>query len=174
VHRCLVALAALLVFTGCGGGSSSSSSNNNGGGSNPPQPATPVTVVTGQTTTGADITVPAPALTAQENAQDLGVTTNVGCSGASAFNVGDVIHRGSTMQILVFGAGLSSTMDIKVSGPADIQLSNAASVKAKDGTPGVCLTAAVANNAALGARTMVFQATNGDITTFTGGLEVLP
>lgn len=170
----VVALAAALTLGGCGGSSSSStpSNNQNAGTATPPQPATPVTVASGQTTSAVDITVSAPAITPQENAQDLGV--NALCRGGSAFNVGDVIHRGDSKQILLFGTGLDANVTASVLGPADIQLTVNSAVKASDGTPGVCLNAVVSANAALGARTMMLQASNGDITALPGGLEVLP
>ncbi len=65
-------------------------------------------------------------------------------------------------------------MTVVVEGPTDIQVSNVQSIRATDNTPGVSFTAAVSGNAALGARSVVLQASNGDITTFTGGLEVVP
>lgn len=172
-HVPAAALAALLALSGCGGSSGSTPSTSNSGGSTtPPQPATAVTVTAGQTTSGVDIAVPLPAVTPQENAQDLGVNNT--CTGGSAFNVGDVIHRGTSPQILIFGAGLNANMTASVLGPSDIQLTVAGAVRATDGTPGVCVNATVAANAALGARTLVLQAANGDTTTFTGGLEVQP
>lgn len=175
--RWLLLMALLTGLAGCGSGSggaskTTSSSSGSGGNSNPPKSATAISVVSGQTTNGADIVVPSPAITPQENAQDLGV--NAACNGGSAFNVGDVIHRGASQQMLIFGAGLNANMTATVNGPADIQLSVVSAVKATDGTPGVCISAAVASNAALGARTLVLQFSNGDVTTFTGGLEVQP
>ena len=95
---------------------------------------------------------------------------------ASAFNTGDQIHRGATQRVVLFGPGLSSGMTISILGPNDIQVSNVQGVTASDAdhTPGVTFTAAVSSNAALGARTVVLQTPAGNITTFTGGLEVVP
>ena len=178
IFLAVAALSVAVTLSSCGGGSSSStpstSNNQNPGTPTPPQPATAVTVTSGQTTSGVDITVSAPAATPQENAQDLGV--NDACRGGSAFNVGDVIHRGDSKQMLIFGPGLTSNVAASVLGPSDIQLTFVATVHANDAdqTPGVCLDVIVSANAALGARTVMVQASNGDITTLTGGLEVLP
>jgi hypothetical protein len=118
-----------------------------------------------------NVAVAAPSGT-QPNAQDLGVAPLSGA--ASAFNTGDMIHRGATMRVVLFGTGLASDMKVSILGPNDIQISNVVGVTATDGTPGLSFTAAVAGNAALGARTVVLQSTNGNMTAFTGGLEVVP
>ncbi len=133
---------------------------------------TVVTVVAGQTAGGVNITVVPPASSPAPNAQVLGVAALSGTG--EAFNTGASISRGTTRRVLLFGPGLNGGMQITISGPSDITISNPVSIKATDGTPGVSFTAAVAANAALGARTVVLQTANGDITTFTGGLEVVP
>ena len=92
----------------------------------------------------------------------------------SAFNTGDMIHRGQTARVLLFGPGLSGDMQVIIRGPADIAISNLNAITATDNTPGITFTAAVSSNAALGARTVVLQNSKGDVTTFTGGLEVVP
>jgi hypothetical protein len=119
-----------------------------------------------------DIAVVAPAATPAPNAQNLGVNPLTG--QASASNTGGIIHRGASNRVVMFGPGLSSAMDIKISGPSDITVSDVRSITATDNTPGVSFTATVAGNAALGARTIYLQKTNNDITTFTGGMEVVP
>lgn len=91
-----------------------------------------------------------------------------------ASNTGGSIRRGSTMRLLLFGPGLNSGMKITVAGPPDITISNIQGVQATDNTPGVAFTAKVAGNASLGARTVYLRAANGDTTSFTGGLEVVP
>jgi hypothetical protein len=65
-------------------------------------------------------------------------------------------------------------MQVSITGPADITVSNIESITSTTGTPGIAFTAAVSSDAALGARTVILRATNDDITTFSGGLEVLP
>jgi hypothetical protein len=65
-------------------------------------------------------------------------------------------------------------MQVTIAGPHDITVTNMQSIQATDNTPGVAFTAAVSANAALGARTVYLKDTNGDITSFTGGLEVIP
>jgi hypothetical protein len=82
------------------------------------------------------------------------------------------MQRGSTPTVLLFGQGISASMQISISGPNDITIGNPVSIKATDGTPGISFTAAVSSNAAVGARTVILQDTKNDITTFTGGLEV--
>jgi hypothetical protein len=168
-------LTLLAAAIGCGGGASSDS----GAPVAPPPPPstgavttpTTVTVAGGATAAGNDIVVPAPASSAAENVTVLG--TSVG-NGGSASNTGSTISRGETKTVLMFGPGLSSSMQISITGPPDIVISDVRSIKSTSGTPGVAFTAAVGSDAALGARTVILRATNDDITTFTGGLEVLP
>ena len=93
---------------------------------------------------------------------------------ASAYNTGDVIHRGATSRIVMFGPGLNGSMQVSMLGPAGITVSDIISITATDKTPGISFIATVAADAALGARTVVLQNAKGDITTFTGGLEVVP
>jgi hypothetical protein len=130
-----------------------------------------VSVAAGQQVSGIAITVPAPATSPAINAQDLGVTS--GLSG-EAFNTGAQIHQGDIKTILMFGPGLSANLQISVSGPNDITVSNLQTIKATDGTPGVAFQVQVAPTAALGDRTVVLQNPKQDISTFTGGLEVIP
>lgn len=130
-----------------------------------------VQVAAGQTASGVNISVPAPSGT-PPNAVDLGVAGLTG--SASAFNTGDVIHRGATMRVVMFGPGLTGDMQVTILGPNDIQISNVRGTTSTDGTPGIAFTAAVSGNAALGARTVVLQTSSGNITAFTGGLEVVP
>ena len=59
-----------------------------------------------------------------------------------------------------------------ISGPGDITVTNIQSITATDKTPGVSFTAAVAANAALGARTVLLRDLKDDITSFTCGFEV--
>ena len=92
----------------------------------------------------------------------------------SADNTGAQIKQGQTGTVLVFGPGLSGNMQISISGPGDISVSNLQTVKATDGTPGVAFSVSVAPGAALGARTVILEDGKQDITTFTGGLEVTP
>jgi len=63
-------------------------------------------------------------------------------------------------------------MQVSISGPVDIGISQLQSIQSTSGVPGVAFRAAVPSSAAIGARTVILQAPNGDITTFTGGLEV--
>jgi hypothetical protein len=171
-------MAVLLLISGCGGGSSTPTPTTSAttpvptGGPTPSTSAGAVSVGAGQTASGVDINVVPPALSPPENAELLGVT-NVNTAG-SASNSGATIHQGSTMKVLVFGSGLSGSMTVSISGPGDIAVSNILTVTSTDGTPGVAFDAAVSASAGLGARTVFLKSANGDITTFTGGLEVVP
>jgi hypothetical protein len=179
VRNCL-ALAFVAVLAGCGGGNKSSTTT-------PPTPtpspaptttspvnaATTVVLGGGGSATGADILVPV-AATPVTNAQVLGVTTSP--TGGSAFNVGDVAHLGTTPFVLLFGPGLSSNMQVSISGPPDITIvpGSLISIQATNKMPGVQFQIVVSTSADLGARTVVLQSPNNDVTTFTGGLEVVP
>ncbi|MGZ4816363.1 MAG: hypothetical protein ACXVZV_13190 [Terriglobales bacterium] len=125
-----------------------------------------------QSLRGIDVVVARPASANASNAEDLGVNS-VNAPGMAS-NTGGAIHRGTTMRVLLFGPGLSNTMKVSVAGPPDITVSNIQGVEATDNTPGIAFIATVASNASLGARTVFLRSPNGDITSFTGGLEVLP
>ena len=94
--------------------------------------------------------------------------------GGSASNTGSTISRGETKTVLLFGPGLDASMQVTITGPSDIVVSNIRSIQSTTNTPGIAFSAAVSSDAALGARTVILRATNDDITTFSGGLEVLP
>jgi len=164
------------MWTACGGGGGSSNAGGNtggggGGGTGGGQVNAPtvVSVSAGQTVPGVNITVVGPASSPTPNA------TAVGADGVQAFSSGDVMHQNSVAKILVFGTGLNTSMKASFSGPADIAVGPLQSVMfQKSNTPGLSFTATVPSNAALGARTLILQDTKNDITTFTGGLEVVP
>ena len=166
-------LLCLGLLAGCGGSGSSSSKSqtpNLGGGTvSKPQA---VIVGSGQNVSGIDVSVVSPASNPPPNATVLGVAGLTGTG--QAFNTGGTISRGSTMRVLLFGPGLDGSMQVTITGPSDITTSNIQTIKATDGTAGVSFVATVNSGAALGCRTVVLQATNGDITTFSGGLEVVP
>jgi hypothetical protein len=130
-----------------------------------------VDVGQGQTASGIDITVSPAASSPAPNAQNLGVNSLTG--RASASNTGGVIHRGASNRVILFGPGLNGQMTVTVGGVKDITITNIAGITATDNTPGLAFTATAATNAALGARTVYLQTTSGDVTTFTGGLEVV-
>ena len=171
-----------LLAAGCGGGGSSSSTvtppppSGGGGGGSTSSPVNPPVVVNlagGQSATGVDIAVASPAASSPINAELLGVAA-LG-AGGTAFNSGDTIHRGSSMKVILFGTGLNGNLKVTISGPQDIAIANVRSIQSTDNTPGVAFDVVVGANAALGARDVILQdTTNNDITTFTGGLEVIP
>ena len=130
-----------------------------------------MTVAAGGTAAGNDIVVPAPAGSPAANALVLGTSSGM---GGTATNTGSTIRRGETRTVLLFGPGLSGTMQVSLTGPADVTISNVRTITSTTDTPGIAFSASAASGAALGARTVILRATNDDITTFTGGLEVLP
>ena len=154
----------------CGSGSGGSTAGSGGGGGNgggggAVGQATIINVSGGQTTTGVNIAVATPASSPTPNAESLG-------TGNTASNTGATISQGTTATVLLFGPGLNGNMQVTISGPGDITVTNIQSITATDKTPGISFTAAVAANAALGARTVLLRDLKDDITSFTGGFEV--
>jgi len=164
--------------TGTGTGGSTSGGTGTGGGGNGggsgSAPATPtvVSVSANQTTSAVNIAVVAPTGT-NPNTIALG-TVPTGASSGSASNTGGSIAQGSTMTVLMFGTGLSSSMTIGITGPSDLTVSNTQSIQSTDNPPipGIAFTLAATPSASLGARTVVLQDTSNNVTTFTGGLQV--
>ncbi len=156
------------------GGTGGSGGGGGGGGSTAPSTPTVVSVSANQTTSGADIAVVAPTGT-NPNAIALG-TMATGASSGSASNTGGSIAQGSTMTVLMFGSGLSSSMTISISGPSDLTVSSPVTIQSTDNPPipGVAFTLAATPSASLGARTVILQDTSNNVTTFTGGLQVIP
>jgi hypothetical protein len=172
-QHAIFVLSVLLLLTGaiaCGGNGGTIVSGGGGGGGNGggggavSQPVI-VNVSGGQTTSGVNIAVASPASSPVANAENLG-------TGNTASNTGTTIAKGTTATVLLFGPGLSGSMQVTISGPGDIDITNIQSITATDNTPGISFTAAVAGNAAPGARTVLLRNSKDDITTFTGGLEV--
>lgn len=173
----LVVLLPLCALLACGGGGGGSINGGSGGGGGAcsnaaPAAANAVTVVAGQATSGTNIAVACQASNPTPNAEDLGVGVTV--NGTTASNTGAQIHQGATMTVILFGPGLASNMTITISGPADITISNEQAITSTSNVPGVAFTAVVSPTAALGARTVILQSAQNDVTTFTGGLEVIP
>lgn len=150
----------------CGGSGGKSS----GGGPNPVNNPQIVTVVATQINSGIDITALAPASSPTPNAQFLGVEPSL-----LAFNVGDTIPRGVIRRnVFLFGSGLDKVATISVSGN-DLTLEGAQVIPASGGNPpGVQVLVTVPGGATLGLRTIYLTDSNNDVTTFTGGLEVIP
>lgn len=171
----IVLLLPLCALVACGGGGGGSI--NNGGGSTTCTASAPVaapnvvTVVAGQTTSNTNVAVSCQASSPTPNAENLGVGAIV--NGTSASNTGAQIQQGATMSVILFGPGLSGGMTIAISGPNDITVSNPTTIRSTGNTPGIAFTAVVSPTAALGARTVVLEDANHDVTTFTGGLEVV-
>lgn len=177
VSRYLASLVSLLAIgmVACGGGGSNTSSSapnpTAGTGNSGGQLVTPtaVTVAANSSSTGVNIIVPNSA--SAINAELLGVNSP-SATTISASNTGGVVARGTQAVVLIFGKGISASLNISISGPQDISITNAQSVTATDKTPGVQFLVTVANNAAVGARTVILKDSQSNATVFTGGLEV--
>jgi len=174
----LILLLPICALLACGGGGGGGGGSVGGGGNGActsnavPGTPSPVTVVAGQTSSGTDIAVACQASSPTPNAQDIGVGTSVNTTTAS--NSGAQIAQGTTMTVILFGPGLSGDMTVTISGPNDIIVSNPTTIHATDNTPGISFTAVVSPTAALGARTVLLKDSTIDVTSFTGGLEVIP
>ncbi|HZU43964.1 MAG TPA: hypothetical protein VE994_14905 [Terriglobales bacterium] len=173
----VILLLPVCALMACGGGGGSSVNTGGSGGASCTSavaPAAPrvVTVVANQTVTNTNIAVACQASTPTPNSEDLGVGATV--NGTTASNSGAQIAQGATMSVILFGPGLSGNMTISISGPNDITVSNPTTIRSTNNLPGIAFTAVVSPSAALGARTVVLQDANHDVTTFTGGLEVIP
>ncbi len=105
------------------------------------------------------------------NALVLGVV-DVTATGGSASNTGAAVQRGTQGQVLIFGPGLNGNVQVSISGPNDIAISGIQGITSTKGTPGVEFVIAVPGSAAPGARTVYLRDASGNMTTFTGGLEV--
>ena len=128
-------------------------------------------VSAGSTTTGVNIGVVSPQSSPTPNAKFLGVNLGFGTAAVT----GDVVSRGQgTATVTMYGPGLSTSMTVSISGPADIDVGSLVSITATDGTPGIRFPISLTGATALGARTVTLQDTNNDVTTFSGGLEVIP
>ena len=183
VPRTFLLLVLMGGLLGCGGAGSSKGSQNppspppNLGGGAVSQPIA-VAVGAGQTVSGINITVTTPASNPPPNAEVLGVANLTGAG--QAFNTGGALAQGASNRVLLFGPGLSGAMIVTITGPVgaggatDITVSDVQSITATDNTPGISFEASVSPSASLGCRTVVLRAPNGDVTTFTGGLEVVP
>jgi hypothetical protein len=163
-------LCSVGLWTACGGSGSSSSSSGGGGGGALGSPML-VTLSAGSTASGTNIGVVAPQVSPIPNAQFLGV--NLAQGGAAV--TGDTVSRAQgAATVTMFGAGLSSSMKVSITGPNDITVGTLTAVTAQDGTPGVQFPITLTGSSALGARTVVMQDAKNDVTTFAGGLEVVP
>jgi hypothetical protein len=156
------------VDNGGGGGGKGGGGKGGGGGGNSPAP---VTVSAGSTTTGVDIAVVSAKSSPTPNAQFLGVNIGPGV----AAETGDTVSRSQgSATVTMYGPGLATTLTVTITGPSDITVGPLSSITATDGTPGVQFPITLTGLTALGARTIVMKDAKGDITTFSGGLEVLP
>jgi hypothetical protein len=180
---CAILLCVSLAACGGGGGSSTTTGGTTtGSGVNPPAttPPAPPTLVTAGST-GVDITVPGPSTSPVLNAQVLGAQGGIQGTKQFAFSTGDFVHQGAQgVTVLLFGPGLSANnvshvnaIGIGGSGDVTVVPNSVNGLTASDGTTtGISFAINVAPNAVLGPRT-VFLVAGNDMTTFTGGLEVV-
>lgn len=173
--------AGVLLLASCGGGGSSTKPTTTtttptstcSSTVSAPVGAQNIVTVAGASVGGVDITVGNPQACPAANAEVLGVNDTT-ATKLSGNNTGGQLHRGDSKIIVLFGKGLSGSMQISVSGqPGDFTITNQSGITATDGTPGILFNVFVSPTAALGARSVVLRAANSDITTFTGGLEVI-
>lgn len=135
-----------------------------------------IVTVAGADVAGVDVAVGNPQTCPAPNAEVLGVNDTT-ATRLTANNTGAQLHRGDSKIIVIFGKGLSGSMQVSVNGqPNDFSITNQVGIMANDAdhTPGIQFNIVVSPTAALGARSVVLRATNNDITTFTAGLEVIP
>jgi hypothetical protein len=180
VIRACLALALCLFLAACGGGGggtgvTAGGGGGTGGGTNPAAtspPAAPQVVSAGAT--AVDITVPGPSQTPPSNAQFLGTVPPGSTGTVSLFSTGDVVHQSTSPTVLISGPGISATSTVRISGPGDVTVQSQGGITDANNVtqPGIALKLSVAPNAVLGPRT-VFITTGNDMTTFTGGLEVV-
>ena len=183
MKQTICAIVLCLGLAACGGGGSSkTSTTTTGSGSNPPAttPPGPPTLVTAGSS-GVDITVPGPSTSPVLNANVLGAQGGIQGTSQFAFSTGDFVHQGATnARVLLFGPGLSANNvsrvnAIAIGGPGDITVdpTSITGLTASDNTTtGLSFTITVTPTAVLGPRT-VYLVSGNDMTTFTGGLEVV-
>ena len=172
----------VLLLTSCGGGGGTTTKPT----TPTPAPSTCTTTViapvgtqnlvtvAGADVAGVDIAVGNPQTCTAPNAEVLGVA-DLSATRLSATNTGAQIHRGDSKIVIIFGKGLNGSMQISVNGqPNDFTITNQVGIAATDGTPGIQFNVVVSPTAAFGARSVVLRSANSDITSFTGGLEVIP
>lgn len=172
---------AVLLLASCGGGGGSTkpttptpSASTCTTGVSAPVGAQNIVTVAGADVGGVDVTVGSPQACPAPNAEVLGVA-DLSATHLSATNTGAQIHRGDSKIVIIFGKGLNGSMQISVNGqPNDFTITNQVGITATDGTPGIQFNVVVSPTAAFGARSVVLRSANSDITSFTGGLEVIP
>jgi hypothetical protein len=180
-----ISLALLASGCGSGGGGGNEVYGSTGGG--PVSTPVVVSVTAGGFAQGVNITVFNPATPtppAPPNAELLGVQQPG--TTFSLFNTGDTISRSvpGPQLVALCGPGLSQNMTVTIAGPSsDFTVSNITGsttlCKPTSGggsnVPGIEFDLTVNPAATLGARTVILQnSPDNDITTFTGGLEVVP
>lgn len=171
----LLLLSAALF--GCGGADGNGDGTNTpppvtgGGTSSPPGQAQILTLQAGQTASGINIAVASPSNSPTPNAQFIGASET---GDGFAFVNGTTIRRGRATWVFLGGPGLSGSMQVRISGPQDLTVSQIGSTQFS-GTPpipGIAFLVTAQANAAKGARSVLLISGN-DITTFAGGLEVV-
>ncbi len=190
MHQLAVAsvITLSLILAACGGGRSSSTTpGGTGGPEPPPSPASgAVTVAAGSTVNNVNITLPAPSGSGGFNAEMLGVAVPAtsGSTSIQLTNSPSIIHLGQLpssgqMIVAITGTGLATTAtpptslvtSITVSGPNDVTVGQS---NVLSGGGGIGFRITLGASTATGARTIFLKNAQGDITAFSGGLEILP
>lgn len=177
----IASIAFILMLPACGGGGDKKPSPAPAPapapcttGPNVPLKAPTTVSVAGAPVGGVDIDVGGPQSCPAANVEVLGVA-ELSATKLTATNIGATIRRNESKIVIVFGQGLNAGMNVSFGGqPGDFIISNIQGVTSTDKTPGIQFNVTVSPSAAFGARTLILQAANGDVTTFTGGVEVIP
>jgi len=191
MSRLVIITCAAALLAGCGSGGSTTSTGgsggNTGGNSGGGPVSAPVVVTASAGATGAagvDIAVVGPASSTPPNAQIIGAASTSASSIGLTNTEAKISKSGGTQVVALCGPGLSSSMSVGVGDApgvanSDFTISSITGVTCNGGTgttsqPGLQFNITVASGAPLGNRTVFLQSTNNDVTTFTGGLEVVP
>lgn len=197
MHRLsAVVFLSLLLLAACGGGGGNRTTP--GGGGNPGGGGTPATcsssatgatavnVTSGSTASGTNICLPSPASSPSLNAKMIGAAVPAGSGSTSITltNAPAVIRLGALpasgqMVIALTGDGITTSgasptlqvTSVTLSGPSDITVGTPSALQSGGGL-GFRIT--LGGSTATGARTIYLKNAQGDITAYSGGLEILP
>lgn len=190
MHRLSLAVILSAFLVSCGGGSSGGGNTSSGGGTGgggSTVPPGPVAVTSGGSFIGVNITLPAPVASPALNATMIGaaVPASSGSTSITLTNAPAVIHLSSVptsganagqMIVALLGNGMTTgttslISSVTLSGPNDITIGTPAALT---GGGGIGFRITLGGSAATGARTVFLKNAQGDITAYTGGLEILP
>jgi hypothetical protein len=134
--------------------------------------ASTVPATAGQITTGVDVNLqtfnnPTLGVIALGTCDNVSGSCTAGASGAQ-------VKQGATATLFLVGTGIVTGDSFAVSGnSADIVISNIQFTKADSGEPAATFDIAVSAGAPVGMRNLMVFNTNGEMTAFVGGLEIV-